>query len=117
MTVEERQLETAQMFAKYIESTNPAAIGVAMMFFECGCSQGGPFDDDGNQIAVITHLGQTIEGEVRICEECLNDGGAVERVTKSALVFFRPHQVTEEQRARISEKIFSDSITSSSALS
>lgn len=112
MTTEDQQMKTAQLFAQYIEQTNPEAAGIALMFFECGCIQGGPFDGNGDQVGAITHLGQTIGGEIRVCDECVDDGGAPERVTRPAIVFFEPSNLTEERKGEISRKIFSAAIES-----
>jgi hypothetical protein len=109
MTIQDQQMKTVQMFAQYVHKTNSDASGVAYMFFECGCVQGAPFDAGGDQVGPITHLGQTIRGEIRVCGECVKDGGAPERVTKSALIFFNPSALTEEERERISDRIFVDS--------
>lgn len=110
MTIHDDQVKTAQMFAAYVESTNPDAVGVALLFLECGCVQAGPFDAHGDQIGPVKHLGQTVHGEIRICPECIDDGGDPQRVASSAIIFFQPFKWTDDEKQRISTKIFSDTL-------
>ncbi|NLI82003.1 MAG: hypothetical protein GX443_09990 [Deltaproteobacteria bacterium] len=107
MSIPGRQMRTAKMFAHHMERMHPGAMGVALIFLDCGCIQGGPFDAEGNPMAPLTHLGQTEKGEIKVCEDCLRDGGAPERVTDSSLIFFRSGEVSEEKKAWIGKKIFS----------
>jgi len=108
MSMSDEQMKTARMFARHIESTIPDAMGVALIFLDCGCIQGGPFNEDGEQIGALTHLGQTIHGEIRICQECMEDGGSQRRVADSGIIFFQPSSIGEEKKAKISRKIFSE---------
>ena len=110
MTIHDDQMKTAQMFAAYVESTNPEAVGVALIFLECGCVQAGPFDAHGEQVGPVKHLGQTVRGEIRICLECVDDGGDPQRVSSSAIIFFQPFKWTDEEKERISMKIFSHTL-------
>lgn len=108
MTTRDDQVRTAQKFAAYVESTNPDAVGIALLFLECGCIQAGPFDADGDQVGPVKHLGQTDHGEIRICPECVDDGGDPQRVSNSAIIFFQPSRWTDEEKESISMKIFSE---------
>ena len=108
MTMNDEQMKTARMFAGHIESTTPDAVGVALIFLDCGCIQGGPFDENGEQIGALTHLGQTMHGEIRICQECMENGGSQQRVVDSGIIFFKPLSIDEEKKAEISRKIFSE---------
>lgn len=110
MTIRDDQMKTAQMFAAYVESTNPEAAGIALMFLECGCVQAGPFDGSGEQAGPVNHLGQTVHGEIRICPECVHDGGDANRASGSALIFFQPLNWTDEEKERIGTKIFSEAV-------
>lgn len=108
MSMSDEQMKTARMFARHIESTIPDAMGVALIFLDCGCIQGGPFNEDGEQIGALTHLGQTIHGEIRICQECMEDGGSQRRVVDSGIIFFQPSSIDEEKKTKIGQKIFSE---------
>lgn len=110
MTMRDDQMKTARMFAAYVESTNPEAVGVALLFLECGCVQAGPFDMRGDQVGPVKHLGQTVHGEIRICPECVDDGGDPQRVAGSAIIFFQPSKWTDDEKQRVSTKIFSDTV-------
>ena len=103
----EQQQSTAGKFAAHIKETNPKAIGVAYLVLDCGCLQGGPFDEDGNQAGQIEHfLMQDNGGSIKLCPECVKDGGPPERVVKSALLFFDPDNFTADQKNEICGKIF-----------
>ncbi len=107
--MDEKQQDTAQRFAEHIKLTNPKAIGVAFLVLGCGCLQGGPFDENGDQVGPVEHfLTQSSGDSITICPECMKDGGAPERVTGSALLFFEPDSLTTAKKHWISSKIFSE---------
>jgi hypothetical protein len=108
--MDETQQSTVQKFAAHIKHTNQKAIGVAYLVLGCGCIQGGPFDENGDQAGPIEHfLMQSNGGSIKICHECMKDGGPPERVTESALLFFEPDALTNTQKDCICNKIFSGS--------
>jgi hypothetical protein len=107
--MDEKQQATVEKYSLYVKGSNPEAIGVAFLLFDCGCLQGGPFDASGDQAGPITHLGQVAEGEIMLCSACISDGGAPERVTESFLLFFQPCSLTKKERDFIGAKIFCDS--------
>jgi hypothetical protein len=101
------QQETIEKFAAHIKETNPKAIGVAFLMLGCGCLQGGPFDENGDQVGQVEHfLMQNNGGSIRLCPECMKDNGPPERVVKSAMVFFEPDKFTDDQKTSICDKIF-----------
>ncbi len=107
--MDEKQQDTAQRFVEHIKLTNPKAIGVAFLVLGCGCLQGGPFDENGDQVGPVKHLLTQSSGDsITICQECMMDGGAPERVTGSALLFFEPDRLTTAKKHWISSKIFSE---------
>jgi hypothetical protein len=106
----EKQQRTVENFAKHIKHTNPKAIGVAYLILGCGCMQGGPFDENGDQAGPIEHFLTQGDGDsIKICPECMKDGGPPERVVESAMLFFDPETVTNEQRDWLCNRIFSES--------
>ena len=105
--MDEKQKSTVEKFAAHVQHTIPEAIGVAFLMLGCGCLQGGPFDENGDQIGQIEHfLMQNNGGSIRLCPECTQDGGPPERVIKSALVFFEPDKFSDDQKQSICDKIF-----------
>ncbi len=105
----EKQQNTVEKFAAHIKHTNPKAIGVAYLVLGCGCVQSGPFDENGDQAGPIEHfLTQSDGGSIKICPECMKDGGPPERVTESLLLFFDPESLTNNQREWLCNKIFSE---------
>ena len=77
--MDEKQQKTVQQFAEHIKHTNPQAIGVAYLVLGCGCLQGAPFDENGDQAGPIEHfLTQSNGDSIKICPECANDGGPPE---------------------------------------
>ncbi|HQN20492.1 MAG TPA: hypothetical protein PKV86_15175, partial [Syntrophobacteraceae bacterium] len=101
---------TVQNFAKHIRNTNPIAIGVAYLVLDCGCMQGGPFDENGDQAGPLEHFLTQSEGDsIKICAECMKDGGPPERVIESAMLFFDPESLTDDQKETICSKIFCES--------
>jgi hypothetical protein len=103
----EKQRITVEKFAAHVQHTNPKAIGVAFLMLGCGCLQGGPFDENGDQVGQVEHfLMQDNGGSIKLCPECIKDGGPPERVTNSALIFFEPDQFTDDQKQVICDKIF-----------
>ena len=110
--MDEKQQKTVQQFAEHIKHTNPQAIGVAYLVLGCGCLQGAPFDENGDQAGPIEHfLTQSNGDSIKICPECANDGGPPERVTGSALLFFDPDNLTTAKKHWICSKIFSETPT------
>ena len=106
----ERQQDTVQKFAAHVKHTNPKAIGVAYLVLGCGCIQGGPFDENGDQAGAIEHFLVHGNGDsIKICPECMKDGGPPERVSESALLFFEPGTLTNTQKEWICNKIFCES--------
>jgi hypothetical protein len=107
--MDEKQQDTAQKFAEHIKHTNPKAIGVAYLVLGCGCLQGGPFDENGDQAGPIEHFLTQSDGDsIKICPECVKDGGPPERVTESVLLFFDPDSLNTAQKHFICSKIFCD---------
>jgi hypothetical protein len=103
----ETQQNTVEKFAGHIKHTNPKAIGVAYLVLGCGCLQGGPFDENGDQAGPIEHfLTQSNGDSIKICQECMKDGGPPERVTESLLLFFEPESLTNNQREWLCNKVF-----------
>lgn len=107
----EKHRATVENWANYVRNSNPEAIGVAFLAFDCGCLQGGPFNLNGDQAGPINHLGQVAEGEVKLCQACISDGGSPSRSAESFLLFFQPCNLTEEERDQMGAKIFCDSPT------
>jgi hypothetical protein len=106
----EKQHRTVENFAKHIKHTNPNAVGVAYLVLSCGCMQGGPFDQNGDQAGPIEHFLTQSDGDsIKICAECMKDGGPPERVVESAMLFFDPETMTDEQKERLCNKIFCES--------
>jgi hypothetical protein len=106
----DKQQRTVQNFAKHITNTNPKAIGVAYLVLDCGCMQGGPFDENGDQAGPVEHFLTQGEGDsIEICAECMKDGGPPERVIESAMLFFDPESLTDDQKDSICNKIFCES--------
>ena len=105
----EKQRSTVEKFAAHVQHTNPKAIGVAFLMLNCGCLQGGPFDENGAQVGQVEHfLVQTNGGTINLCPECVADAGPPERVTKSAMVFFEPDKFSDQEKKVIRDKIFCD---------
>lgn len=103
----ESQKNTIEKFAAHIKHTNSDAIGVAYLVLGCGCIQGGPFDKHGDQAGPVEHfLTQTDGGSIKICPECMKDGGPSERVVESLMLFFDPEGLTDNQREWLCNKIF-----------
>jgi hypothetical protein len=103
----EKQKDTVEKFAAHIKHTNPNAIGVAYLVLGCGCIQGGPFDHNGDQSGPVEHfLTQSNGDSIKICQECMKDGGPPERVTESLMLFFEPESLTNNQREWLCNKIF-----------
>lgn len=103
----EGQKSTLENFAKHIKETNPVAIGVAYMLLDCGCIQTGPFDEHGSQAGPIEHFLTKVEdGNIKLCPQCMNDGGPHQRVSESGLLFFDPMQLSDSEKEWIGNKIF-----------
>jgi hypothetical protein len=106
----ESQQSTVQKFAAHIKHTNSSAVGVAYLVLGCGCIQGGPFDENGDQAGPIEHFLTQGNGEsIKICPECVKDGGPPERVAESALLFFDPVAFSDSEKNWICSKIFCES--------
>ena len=112
MPLNEMQWNVVYKWVGHVRSSNPEAIGLAVVAFECGCLQAGPFDESGDQAGPVVHLGQIIEGETKLCVKCTGDGGAPDRVDRSFLLFFQPCRLGKEERDRIGARIFSETPTS-----
>jgi hypothetical protein len=112
MPLNERQWNVVNKWAGHVRSSSPEAIGLAILPFDCGCLQAGPFDANGDQAGPVVHLGQLIDSETKLCEECMKDGGSPARVDKPFLLFFQPCRLGMEERERIGAKIFCESPTS-----
>jgi hypothetical protein len=106
----EKQQRTVENFAKHIKHTNPNAVGVAYLVLNCGCMQGGPFDQNGDQVGSVEHFLTQSDGDsIKICAECMKDGGPPERVVESAMLFLDPETMTDDQRELLCKKIFCES--------
>lgn len=112
MPLNKMQWNVVNKWLGHVRSSNPEAIGLAVLVFDCGCLQAGPFDANGDQAGTVVHLGQLIDDETKLCEKCVIDGGAQERVEKPFLLFFQPCPLGKEERDRIGAKIFCESPTS-----
>jgi hypothetical protein len=109
----EEQHRAVENFAKHIKQTNPGSIGIAYLVLSCGCLQGGPFDEDGEQSGPMAHILTKSHGDaIEICADCMADGGSPERVVESAMLFFNPAATTSDQKERLCSRIFSDSLPS-----
>jgi hypothetical protein len=106
----DNQRMTLEKFAAHIKNTNPVAIGVAYMVLDCGCLQGGPFDEHGDQAGPIEHFLVQASGEtIKICQPCMDDGGKADRVAASGLLFFSPEELEDVEKQWLCNKIFCES--------
>ncbi len=104
--LEDEQTDILDLWANQVRNSTPEAIGIAFVLLECGCLKGGPFDANGDQAGPVAHREQVTDGEIKRCETCARDGGAMERVSKSFLLFFQPCSLSREEKDRIGAKIF-----------
>lgn len=95
-------------FCESLFSKFPKTVGIFVLELNCGCAKLGGCTKKGDQSTPIFNLSSKPISKrgALICLNCLNDGGGINRVLESYLVFKKGITLSKDEKTNIASKVF-----------